>query len=99
MDTTLALINAAGCGLIALVLAAAILSTRVHDGIVIKAGLISMALGFGSLALRMLDRSVHGIEASLVLVNAGLAVVIVGYLWRKARSGHSLRRKTDWSDL
>lgn len=99
MDTLIALVNALASGLIALTLVAAVLSARVHDGIVIKIGLIAMAIGFGSLALRMLDQSLYGIERSLILINAGIAVVIIGYLWRKARRGHRLRRVTDWADL
>lgn len=103
MDTTLALINAAASGLIALVLCCLILSRRVHDGIVIKAGLIAMALGFGSIAMRMLDGlrpddAVH-LARSILMVNAGIAVVIIGYLVRKARAGHAVRRVTDWAEL
>lgn len=99
MDTLIVSINALASGLISIALIAAILSTRVHDGIVIKTGLCAMAVGFGSLALRMLEQSTYGIERSLVLINAGIAVVIIGYLLRKARQGHRLRRVTDWADL
>lgn len=99
MDTALALLNATASAVITIALLAAILSPRVHDGVVIKTGLICMAAGFGSIALRFVDHSVHGMERSLALVNAGLAVVILGYLWRRARAGHPIRRTTDWSDL
>lgn len=99
MDTILALINAASSGLIALALVAAIVSTRVRDGVVIKVGLIGMALGFGSIALRLLDGLTNtdaaGLAKSLVLINAGIAVAIVGYLLRRARAGHPVRRLTD----
>lgn len=102
MDVLLSLINAFACGLIALALIGAVLSPRVHDGVVIKLGLISMALGFGAIALRMTDevlRNDAGIERALALINGGIAVVILGYLLRKAQAGHALRRMTDWGDL
>lgn len=99
MDAVLALINAASSGLIALALIAAIVSTRVHDGVVIKVGLIGMALGFGSIALRLLDGLTNsdaaGLAKSLVLINAGIAVAIVGYLLRRVRAGHQVRRASD----
>lgn len=99
MDALLAIINAAASGLIALALIAAIVSTRVHDGVVIKVGLIGMALGFGSIALRLLDGLTNsdaaGLAKSLVLINAGIAVAIVGYLLRRARAGHQVRRASD----
>ena len=102
MDVVLSLINAFASGLIALALIGAVLSPRVHDGIVIKLGLISMALGFGAVALRMADellREGDGIERALALINGGIAVVILGYLLRRARAGHPVRRMTDWGDL
>lgn len=103
MNLLLGLINAAACGLIAVVLMWMILSPKVHDGVIIKAGLIAMSLGFGSIALLMLDGmtadDIISLERSLLLVNAGVAVVIVGYLLRKASARHALRRSTDWSDL
>lgn len=101
MDVVLSLINAFACGLIALALIGAVLSPRVHDGVVIKLGLISMALGFGAIALRMADELLRGdgIERALALINGGIAVVILGYLLRRARAGHPVRRMTDWGDL
>lgn len=103
MNIITAALNAAACGLIALALVGAVLSKHVHDGIVIKFGLICMALGFGSIAVRMFDGldaadAIH-LARSILLVNAGLAVCIIGYLWRRTRAGHSVRRVTDWADL
>lgn len=103
MDLLLTWLNAAACGLISLALVAAILSPKVHDGIVVKVGLISMAAGFGAIALRLLDgvraHEVVGLERALLMVNAGIAVVIVGYLLRRARAHHPIRRSTDWAEL
>jgi hypothetical protein len=103
MDLLLSWVNAAACGLISLALIGAILSPKVHDGIVIKVGLICLAAGFGAIALRLIDGvapdEVVGLERALLLVNAGIAVVIVGYLMRKARRHHPVRRSTDWAQL
>lgn len=103
MDLLLCWVNAAACGLISLALLGAILSPKVHDGVVIKIGLISLAAGFGAIALRLFEGvnpdDVLGLERALLLVNAGIAVVIVGYLLRKARVHHPVRRSTDWAQL
>lgn len=103
MDMLLQLINSGACGLITTALAWMVLSPKVHDGVVIKAGLICMALGFGSIALLLgggiTEKEIVGLERSLLLINAGIAVVIVGYLLRKARAHHPVRRSTDWTDL
>jgi len=103
MDLLHSWINAAACGLISVALIGAILSPKVHDGVVIKIGLICLAAGFGAIALRLIDGigpdEVVGLERSLLLVNAGIAVVIVGYLMRKARRHHPVRRSTDWAQL
>lgn len=103
MDLLISWVNAAACGLLSLALLGAILSPKVHDGIVIKVGLICMCAGFGAIALHLLDGigpdEVMGFERALLLVNAGVAVVIVGYLLRKARLHHPVRRSTDWASL
>jgi len=103
MDLLIAVINALASGLIALGLLGAILSPKVHDGIVIKVGLISMMLGFGSIAMRLWDgfqgEDLVRIDRALLMICAGVAVVILGYLIRKSRNGHPLTRSTDWTDL
>ena len=98
MEFLLTWLNALACGLICLALIGAIVSPRVHDGVVIKAGLICMAAGFGAISLQLLE-GVEAIARPLLLVNAGLAVVIVGYLLRKARARHPVRRTSDWFAL
>lgn len=103
MDIAFSLLNALACGLISLALIGAVLSPRVHDGIIIKVGLVSMALGFGACALRLLDGSAAGdgqaLGRCLLLINSGIAVVVIGFLVRKLRGGHALRRSTDWAEL
>lgn len=101
MDSMLTWGTAAFNGVVSLVLMAAVLSPRVHDGVVVKAGLISMSLGFGSIALRTADGLYAwdgiGLSHSMLLVTAGVAVVMVGYAHRVWRRGHPLRRaRSDW---
>lgn len=103
MNTLLQLINAGACGVIALSLIWAVLNPKVHDGVVIKAGLICMALGFGSIALLLFEgvttEGAISLERALMLINAGITIVILGYLRRKARVHHPVRRSTDWAQL
>lgn len=99
----LEILNGAFCAALAVALLVAILHPRVKDGIVIKAGLCLMVLGFGALALRIVgDPTPTGFtafERALLLVNGGVAVVMVGYMLRKLRAGHGLRRSSDWAPL
>ncbi len=102
MDFFISLINAGTSLLISATLVIAILSKRVRDGIVIKIGLGSMALGFLVVAMHMLriaGADVQGLQRALLLVNSGLAVVIIGYVYRVHGAGHAFRRITDWADF
>jgi hypothetical protein len=102
MDVLVTWINAGASLVIALTLIVAILSKRVRDGIVIKIGLGSMALGFLVVAMhlmRIAGADVQGLQRALLLINSGTSVVIFGYLFRAHRAGHSLRRITDWAEL
>jgi hypothetical protein len=99
-DIFIAVINAASSIAIAGVLITAILSKRVRDGVVIKVGLSCIALGFVVISLHMFSGAdVQGLERSLLLINSGITVVIIGYLWRSRSAGHALRRLTDWAEL
>lgn len=102
MLTLLQLINAGASGLICLALLGAILSPRVHDGVIMKVGLICMALGFGAMALRLWvgikAADVQSLERALLLINAGIAVFILGYLLRKTRHPNA-PPITDWGAL
>lgn len=73
----------------------AILSDRVRDGIIIKAGLSLTNLGFlGGLFLDIEGRdSVSAMEGVLTLIQLGLCVILVGYLLR-LRVSHSMHRRT-----
>jgi len=95
MDILFLWLNAAACGLISVAIIGAVISPRVHDGVVIKVGLICMAVGFGAISLQLLE-CVEALTRPLMLVNSGIAIVIVGYLMRKARARHPVRRTSDW---
>ena len=103
MNLYLAAVNALGSALICICLAWAVLTPGVRDGVIVKAGLICMSLGFGSIAARFVENDaifdVVSLERAILLVNSGLAIVIIGYVLRKARTHHSLRRATDWGAL
>lgn len=93
-------LNGLACAAMACVLGYAILHPRVHDGIVIKAGLILMVLGFLALAMRLLAGLQHdesiGLSRSILLVNSGAFVVLAGYCVRRARAGEPRRRASDF---
>lgn len=102
LDFLVSWINAGTSLLITVTLVAAVLSRRVRDGIVIKIGLGSMAIGFLVVAMHMLKitgADMQGLQRALLLINSGIAVVIFGYLFRLRGEGHALRRVTDWADL
>jgi hypothetical protein len=42
---------------------------------------------------------VLGIQRALMLINAGIAVVVIGCALRSGGAGHGLRRVTDWAQL
>ena len=80
----------------------AIMSHRVRDGVVVKLGLILVALGFIGAALVSIDGGDHNSLASAhALVFVGLLVCALGYLLRKRRHKQrgGLHRLSDWVDL
>lgn len=99
LDTAIKATSAAAYGLISVALLYAILSPRVHDGVIVKAGLIVMALGYGcksALLWGALPPLVMPLLRAQSLVTAGLALVLIGYLLRSRREGHPVRRRRDW---
>lgn len=82
----------------------AIMSHRVRDGVIVKAGLICVALGFLGAALVSIDNGDHNSLASAyALVFVGLLICAVGYLLRsrrhRSRGISAQRRLSDWVDL
>ena len=99
------LINTAVCCVLAMAATWACLSPRVHDGIVIKLGLIGLALGFASHAWIVHDGIDYfdavALARAQLLINAGMVVVIVGWL-RRGRPGRPHgpeRRASDFVEL
>lgn len=102
MDYAISVFNAWACGLITVALLWAILSRRVRDGVVVKAGLILMSLGHATIALRFADMWVTDalrMDRAILLINAGLLLVLLGYFLRSRSIRHGARRLTDWTDF
>lgn len=103
MDDLFAAANGILCTLYALVMVAGIVSPQVRDGIVVKVGLIFMAVGFGALAVQSTGMHKPGgmlnVDRALLLTNAGAAVAALGYLRRKHHKRHPARRSSDWLPL
>ena len=81
----------------------AVMSQRVQDGIVIKAGLITMCLGpFGTLAWALDPTdppSQHALAAAHALVHVGWLICGLGYWLRTRKHQHDRRRSGDWVNL
>ena len=87
MDQALNLFNAIVCTGIGCGAIGAVLSHRVKDGLVIKAGLIALAFGMLGVAWQLLTGwSVLLVSRALGTVHIGLVVVAVGY-WMQHRKG------------
>lgn len=103
MDQFITTFNGAVCSMLAIAAAWAALNPKVHDGVVIKAGLISMALGFAGTALALVDGlsclDMPALSRSGLLIHGGLLLVAAGWLWRTQGGKHRKRRATDWGDF
>lgn len=103
MGLVLSAANAAVCGMLSFLLVWMVLSPKVRDGVVIKSGLSTMAFAFAMLSLLSLAPETKWdgelFQRGTLMLGAGIAVVIVGYLWRAHRAGHAHRRRTDFADL
>lgn len=103
MGLVLPISNAVVCGLLSLLMVWMVLSPKVHDGIVIKAGLSTMAVSFAGISWASIDPEAlwngERFIRLLLPLACGMSVVIVGYLWRSLRTGNPHRRRTDFADL
>lgn len=100
MDALIAAFNALVCAVLALLTAWAVLSPRINDGVMIKAGLIFMALGFSATAVALADgqtcSDLHVLGRAELLTHTGLLVVGLGFAWRIRDGRRRCRRVTDW---
>jgi len=88
---------------IGIALVGAVLSKKVKDGIVVKTGLILLAVAFLGLGCMLVAGIEWGsavyIARALALQSMGLLVLLAGYLIRRHRAGTPLTRISDWIDF
>jgi type IV secretory pathway TrbD component len=93
VDHIITIINATASAVLCFVLAWAVLSHRVKDGVVIKTGLICCALGYGIKAIALTDvglcEAAVTLERARLMTHLGMAIVAVGY-WRHLRCGRTI---------
>lgn len=98
-------VNTIVCCLLSLATGWACLSRRVHDGMVIKFGLILLSVGFAAHALLTFDGidrwDAIALTRAQLLINAGMVIVVMGWLLRgRATRAHAPeRRASDFVDL
>lgn len=94
------LINAWASLALALLTGWAVMSRRVRDGVIIKAGLICLSVGFlcaGMVYLQTPNQHDRRIDAVHLLMYIGLLICLAGYYLRTRRGLN--RRLGDWIDL
>lgn len=100
MDAYLINLNAAACLALSLLVGWAVISPRVRDGVLIKLGLILVAVGAAGMGLALATGDpIYVVLRALGLHTAGLFVVALGLLWRARRPGAPRRRASDWVAL
>lgn len=106
IDVLVWLLNGTALLLMSFVLAAAVVSPYVRDGVVIKTGMSVMCLGFFGAAFHFLrlmgtvnEGDFIGIARSIALVCAGAVGVLIGAALRVHHDGTPLRRRSDWMGL
>jgi hypothetical protein len=96
------LINTVVCCVLAIAATWACLSPRVNDGVIIKLGLIGLALGFAGHAWIVFDSfDAVAMARAQLMINGGMVVVVVGWLRRGRPGKHHFpeRRASDFVDL
>lgn len=99
-DNVILALNVGACLLLATLAAWAVLDERIHEGVIVRAGLILVSLGFAGIAVALL----HGdglltLQRAMGLLHAGIIVVLLGREWRAHRRHKPMRRRSDWIDL
>jgi hypothetical protein len=80
---------------IAVVLSGFVFSKRIHDGVIIKAGLICTSLGFLGAAMIAIEGGDKFVNA-LYLIGLGALTCIGGFIFRGWLTCGKCRRFTDW---
>ena len=78
-----------------------VLSAHIHEGIIVKAGLISMVLGLlatAALTLSGMD-SWRGLFHAGIALRGGLCLVIAGYWLKRHKAKHACMCFEDWRSL
>lgn len=99
-------INVAFAALLCCAVGAIIVAPKIHEGPVVKIGLIMLCVGLFGVAMQIPrladDAAVRPLLNAITIGNAGLAISAVGVAWRiwhapEARS--AMKRMTGWPDL
>ena len=103
MDWIVNGLNVALCAALSAAIAWAVLSHRVRDGVIIKAGLSAMCLGFGAVAVHLADgwqvRDAEGLGRAILMINLGLVAVLVGAAYRLRSRPQAAFQLCEWIDL
>lgn len=100
-DSVILALNVGACLLLATLAAWAVLDERIHEGVIVRAGLILVALGFAGIAIALLHGGSVTLQRAMGLLHAGIIVVLLGREWRahRRRRPMPMRRRSDWIDL
>lgn len=101
MDSLLTMFNATVAATLAAALGAIVLHPRVREGLVMRCGLVLMALGFAAMAVALVDSTpdLVSLGRAVALIHAGLVTALAGFLWSFKRKGWAARPITDWGVL
>lgn len=105
MDAVILWLNFGACVGMAAASGYLVMSKRIHDGVIIKVGLILLSLGFGGHAWLFYDglylADVIAIGRAQLFIHLGLAVSVLGVVYRAMphNGGVRHRRLTDYADL
>lgn len=95
--------NAAVCVLLAACVGWVVLDPRIHEGLVVRLGLVCMALGFAAMAATLATavdaEGLRVVGRAAALVHLGLVVSVVGFVWRFRVRGWFDKPPTDWGVL
>lgn len=99
-------VNVAFSAALCMAVGAIIVAPRIHEGPIVKVGLIMLCIGLFGVALQIPrladDPAVRPLLNAFTLGNAGLVVAVGGVAWRvwhQPAAREVMRRVTGWPDL